>query len=494
MKQNINSVIWVFLFSLSSHYSVGQGQNQPPSEKHDQQLQAKPIQDSVTGKQDVSCVGDSIVNSLGAEKATTAEDYNSGKGRSNLKGEEKVSRMSTSKEKELPDVLIFLLGVLSTSAVFVVYSKMKLKRKKTITHSPEGNKKSGKTERNTFVPANGSLIRNDGAVKTEIEKSKSSFVIAKEPDKNKDEEKTQAEKLAFDVVANPKTAAIDTDDWLIVGSSVMGKSHKVNNIPCQDSFFIEKINDTWGIAVCCDGAGSASNSHIGSSFVAKEAASIFHAMVKKYDFPSKGLPESDEWKELSKAGLYQVRQNLKEFADKNSYKLESLACTVIVVVYSPTGLLVTHIGDGRAAYLNSNKEWKPLIEPWKGEEANQTIFITSGIWSKQIDSFVRSNVIKEPHFAFTIMSDGCESHSFECSVINKETNQWSDPNRPFEKFFNPLRETMIQFRKQGKSSGEICEKWTGFLEKGNPGLKEEPDDKTMILGVFVKNSEESETE
>lgn len=284
----------------------------------------------------------------------------------------------------------------------------------------------------------------------------------------------------------PNNTIVAKGNWFVVGSSVIGKSHIEGNIPCQDFNHLEKINDLWGIAVSCDGAGSATNSHTGSEFVAKESAKIFKGIFLKEQIGKNNeLPQDNIWQDLAKRGLYQVKQNLDNFAQNKDYKVESLACTVILAIYSPFGILVTHIGDGRAGFLTQNNEWKPMITPWKGEEANQTVFITSAIWNENIDNYVESRIIREQPFAFTLMSDGCEAHSFECSVFDKETSEWHDPNLPFPKFFNPLVESLKKMKATSTTEEEVQNKWEKFLSSGTQSLINEPDDKTLILGVFI---------
>lgn len=273
--------------------------------------------------------------------------------------------------------------------------------------------------------------------------------------------------------------------WFVVGQSVIGKSHIENNVVCQDNCFIEDLGNNWGIAISCDGAGSAKNSHLGSKFVSEHGAKVFRAIVEKNNFTKENiLPQKENWQELARQGLYQIYKDLESYSKKEGLRLDSLACTIIVVIYSPLGYLVTHIGDGRAGYINEQGDWKALIIPWKGEEANQTVFITSSIWNDQIDTFIESNVVETQSKAFTLLSDGCESHSFECSKINTETKEWSDPNLPFPKFFNPLVETVLKLKKDNISDMEIKEKWASFIESGTEGLKNEPDDKTLILGIL----------
>ncbi|HFQ94713.1 MAG TPA: hypothetical protein ENK32_11925 [Anaerolineae bacterium] len=89
------------------------------------------------------------------------------------------------------------------------------------------------------------------------------------------------------------------------------------------------------------------------------------------------------------------------------------------------------------------------------------------------------------------MSDGCEKHAFECSRID-ENGIWSDPNRPYPGFFEPLLETLVQMKADSDSAAEIQTKWKQFLESGNEGLQHEPDDKTLILGILLDQTKEQE--
>ena len=305
---------------------------------------------------------------------------------------------------------------------------------------------------------------------------------------NENEIKKIPEMPIFDIPMQDKAEInfiSNTKDWLVIGASVIGKNHIENNIPCQDYNYLEKLNDGWGVVVVCDGAGSASNSEKGSAFVAKESALIFKELIKNEKLDSSETSmKIDEWKNLAKRGLTIVNQNLGIYAKNEGYSIQSLACTVIIVVYSPFGLLSAHIGDGRAGFLNEDNIWEPLITPWKGEEANQTVFITSSIWGDDIDSYIRCNVINKKILAFTLMSDGLETHSYQCSVFDVDSKQWNDPNLPYPNFFNPLIMTLKQMKNDGLDENILKEKWKLFLQNGTDSLSNEPDDKTLVIGVF----------
>lgn len=275
--------------------------------------------------------------------------------------------------------------------------------------------------------------------------------------------------------------------WFIVGESVIGNSHVKSKLPCQDSYYIGQIDQQWGIAVTSDGAGTAEKSNIGSKYVANEVIpQVFQKIIRdqKWNLINK-LPSEKEWKAQAELGMKQVKVSLEQFAQKEGLNIHSLACTVIVVLYSPLGLLVTHIGDGRAAYRTYDGMWKPMLKPWKGDEANATVFLTSNIWNGNLHNFMESRIINERPTAFALMSDGCEKSAFECSVLHPSTQQWSDPNTPYPKFFEPLVETLVESYYDKTSIKEVQANWHKFLESGNKALKTESDDKTMVLGIIV---------
>jgi serine/threonine protein phosphatase PrpC len=276
-------------------------------------------------------------------------------------------------------------------------------------------------------------------------------------------------------------------EWLLVGASVIGKAHLDSGIPCQDSYCCEPVNKRWGIVALADGAGSVERSEMGSHFVTKKIVKLLKPQFYlKNNVPiylnSKEIFDNfaKRWHKLAPAMLQQVKKILEARAKEFGELSKNFACTVIVVIYSPYGLLITHIGDGRAAYRNQHGEWKAMMKPHKGEEANETIFLTSA----GMETFIESNVIAEEVTAFALLSDGCEKHSFVCSQLNKSSQQWADPNEPHAGFFEPIYVKLKKMSEENVPNVEIQAKWESFLKQGTSGLLEEPDDKTMIIGVL----------
>ncbi|MDR2286623.1 MAG: protein phosphatase 2C domain-containing protein [Prevotellaceae bacterium] len=286
------------------------------------------------------------------------------------------------------------------------------------------------------------------------------------------------------------TFAIDADEWIVVGASVTGNGHVRSNLPCQDSNKYEYWGDGWGIAIVSDGAGSAQNSHIGSKLVTHRGIVHFKALVEREKWiQNNELPKDIDWFRHSYSTLKLIRNDMEQFANKENYPLKSLNATAIVLIHSPYGILAAHVGDGRAGYKNEKGEWKALITPHKGEEANQTIFLPSEFWS--IPNYMMSGVlvpesmvVREKPFAFTLMSDGCENTAWQYYQMDTNTGHYYDPNKPHLPFFNPLEETLQSFRNDNVDLEERKQRWKSFIESGSRSFIKEQDDKTMILGVL----------
>lgn len=275
-------------------------------------------------------------------------------------------------------------------------------------------------------------------------------------------------------------------NWTVAFASVIGNLHVRENIPCQDSSNYLAIDENRGVAVVADGAGSYSNSHIGSESAVNKACEYFKAeVIEKGWTNAENLPSQEEWKETSMTILRKVRDELFAMAEERGIVPQSLSCTMIVVIHAPDYILLTHIGDGRAGYSNGEK-WKAAMLPYQGSEANETIFLMSDFWEKEenVKRVVQANIIKEKVEAFVLMTDGCEKSAFEMNIYNPETEKYYDPNRPFDKFLNPNMKGLRAMRKDNKTQEEINKLWTMFLEKGTKHFQTEVDDKTMILGVI----------
>ncbi len=287
------------------------------------------------------------------------------------------------------------------------------------------------------------------------------------------------------------TAQNNNKTWVVAYASVIGNGHILHNIPCQDSCAHERINEIWGIAVVCDGAGSARFSHIGSDFVARNLAHCLQEVIERRTWSSpEALPDEEDWRKEALRAAQLVMQRLTAFAQQKEYQLPDLACTVVATLYSPFALMSLHIGDGRAAYSTQPNEWNALIVPHRGNEANETVFITSGIWTQEgVQAYIHTGIQKGNIRAFSLMSDGCEKGAFEVNIYDEATEKYTDPNRPFPRFFEPNVIGLRKLYQEKKTQEEINKLWSGFLLVGTKQFKHEIDDKTIILAVLTEEPE-----
>lgn len=291
---------------------------------------------------------------------------------------------------------------------------------------------------------------------------------------------------------DPKGKSFTTEqgDWFVVGASVQGNGHLDGEVPCQDSHAYEYISDEWGIAVTSDGAGSAKYSHVGSAVTASRALYHFKELIQVHKWiEDKTLPEDHEWTSLAYNTLRKVYEDLRAFAGKNDFEIKDLSATIIVVIHTPYGLLMCHVGDGRAGYRDTEGKWHTLLIPHKGEEANQTIFLPSNFWETPFYTmsgvFVpEARVIRDKVSAFTLMSDGCENTAWLCHTLNTETNKYYDRNLPYDKFFEPVIQTLRSIQDDEQAKTECAETWYNFIKDGNPSFVKETDDKTIVLAIL----------
>lgn len=278
--------------------------------------------------------------------------------------------------------------------------------------------------------------------------------------------------------------------WVTISHSAIGKSHSQANppIPCQDNSYFESLDEKWQLAIVCDGAGSAKMSHIGSKQISNNILPFnIKRKIKNKEWYNKGkLPSKKEWENIGISVLEETKENLKSWVlrdnkkNATNYVLSDYASTVMIAIYNSEGVLITNIGDGRGGYLNTSGALTPLFIPFGSEESNGTIFITSPIWEKPI-KYIQTKVINENILAVFLLSDGMEKITFECS--NLTDNVFTDANIPYKKFFYPIFSKIKSLDNEGEE--KLKNEWKLFIESGNNAIKNESDDKTLLIS-FLK--------
>lgn len=271
------------------------------------------------------------------------------------------------------------------------------------------------------------------------------------------------------------------DKWQLAYASVVGNAHIKEGLPCQDAHSVCIIEDKV-IAIVCDGAGSCLYSDIGSKLVCNYIAEQLNNSLNDSHFVENLSDET--WKTYVYELIKACQNELKLFVEAEKKEYRDLSCTLIAMVASPQKILTFHIGDGRGGYKIETGEWQSFMTPFRGEEANETVFITSSIWDDP-EKYIETKCIENNIQAFCLLSDGCEKASFQCNIYDETTEKYSDPNLPFPPFFDPNVTALKSLHDSETSQEEINKLWETFLTNGNPKLINETDDKTLVLGVLV---------
>lgn len=274
--------------------------------------------------------------------------------------------------------------------------------------------------------------------------------------------------------------------WISAWASVIGSSHIAEELPCQDNCRVEYF---WGtefvVAALSDGAGSCSHSDIGSKVLIDGAIERLTSLIKLRGWDVEPKLTKEIWRLESQNIFKELRDVLLQKADELAVDFKSLSATLMTVISNGDFIACANIGDGRGAYRDNDSKWHPIIVPTKGEEANQTLFVTSDLWIQDNEAFFCSYFQETEVTAFTILSDGCERASFEILKYDEESSMYFDPNKPYEPFFEPNLNTLIRLNNMGKAQDEVNELWRSFLQNGNAKLIAETDDKSMVLSVKI---------
>ena len=203
------------------------------------------------------------------------------------------------------------------------------------------------------------------------------------------------------------------------------------------------------------------------------------------------LPKDSQLNQLADQLYQHLYSRLHAYASQQDIPVSALGCTLIASILSPIGVTLIHIGDGRAAYQDTAGDWHALMQPWKDDEG-YTVFVTTQALqqsSRQAGSnshdYIRATTVTQPIQAVVLMSDGCESSAFECQVFDAAKQQYIRPNRPFARFLDPVKSTLMQLHHHyGHDRAAINSRFAAFLQQGADSLKKEGDDKTLVFAVY----------
>ena len=286
------------------------------------------------------------------------------------------------------------------------------------------------------------------------------------------------------------------DKTIICGVSLQGRIHQQLDEGCQDFHLFSDLGDGWHLYIVSDGAGSAKASARGSRWNCITAEYLIRGLLERVDWKNREeLPSELEWYQEFYAICRKVKRTIEDRTESLDEELtpKDFNATLLVLIVSPLGMLTAHVGDGRMGYKNADDEWQSLMTPHKGEEVNQTIFIMNnwdGITIPTLKmggvSVPEVRIVKDCPKAVVILSDGCENFSWNCLQMNDETERLEDKNTPFPEFWDPIIMSVCESSEESRMAD-----FTSFIDSSTEECRNEQDDRSLILGIYNKEHNES---
>lgn len=256
--------------------------------------------------------------------------------------------------------------------------------------------------------------------------------------------------------------------WKAIARSTVGTSHIKQQLPCQDYGGCKILNNVI-IGAVADGAGSAKYADIGAKIavetVLEDIAEEQWLQKRKYFWETAPQPLSEEAaRKLFTKTVNKVITALSEQALSKGYSINDLACTLLVVIATPTWVAAMQIGDGFIVVRPQQEDHILLFPPDKGEYINETTFVTSANALNAMKVGVFSG---KPEF-ICASTDGLERVAIRMSDYT-----------PFTPFFQPLEEYLQETSHPEQSDEYLMD----FLDSGRLNARTD-DDKTLLLCLY----------
>jgi hypothetical protein len=239
-------------------------------------------------------------------------------------------------------------------------------------------------------------------------------------------------------------------NWVVVGDSVTGTSHRTRNTPCQDEVRYRTFGPAkdWLVVAAADGAGSSAHSELGARLVCDE-------LVKRAQLCATAPTFSREWAvELFGA----VRNEVVAEAERREVRPRELACTALLAIVGPDRAAFMQLGDGAIVLGDGSGYW-----PEPAGYANTTDFLTDNRFAEVI----QFTLVDTPIVELAVLTDGLQRLALDFSART--------PHLPF---FRPLFSRLVS----EPAPESLLEPFRAFLDSAVVNAKTD-DDKSLVLAV-----------
>jgi len=213
------------------------------------------------------------------------------------------------------------------------------------------------------------------------------------------------------VPRRPAAVGLQRLGWRVLADAAAG-SRKGAGGRCQDvcaAVVVRLRGRTQLLAVCADGAGSASHSEIGAILACRTVLASLRRQ----------LALADPHEAMLTAAVAEARSVLWARAKTLRLSPRELATTLVVAVAGPEATWCAQVGDG-ALVLECNGVWQLVFAPEQGEYINTTRFVT--------DEHAAPQTARLPvASAVALLSDGLQPMALELQT-----------STPFAPFFHGL--------------------------------------------------------
>lgn len=176
-----------------------------------------------------------------------------------------------------------------------------------------------------------------------------------------------------------------------------GKSHKKNNMPCQDycDYYVDSDNE-FSIIALSDGAGSCKYSHWGSELLVQKIILFFQNNYK--------ILFEKEIDNIKEEIIEYLSKSFEEKAKEKSIEEKELSATLLFVGCYKDKFIYGHIGDGIIC-CDMDGNLRVVSGGVGGEFKNETVFFRKNIDKKYFNLSIKSlkNIL-----SFYCFSDGLE--------------------------------------------------------------------------------------
>lgn len=241
-----------------------------------------------------------------------------------------------------------------------------------------------------------------------------------------------------------------------IAGSVQGYAHKKNQIPNQDTFSY-LINETYDlfVAIVSDGAGSAINAKLGSSFCCYDLNQAL--MNVAIDFLEQDISNQQYEENI----LLNIDRHVS-FLNNLNEDIKTFHHTMSAVIFSPKGGKVIQIGDSpiiiTSRVEDGDKDNEPNLsksvvfnEEKQEGYANLTHFLTSENWRENLKIYD----LPEATTAVFLMSDGAGKVFAPRGSLHAPA--MLELLRRFKAYEKPINETLDEFLDMKEINGKTAD-------------------------------------